>query len=71
MNLLDLPRAVIGGAFRVARIPVDLVFGRDSGDARTFSAEPPPEPNGQRSQQAEELRQAMNRAQEERKRSLD
>jgi hypothetical protein len=76
MILIDIPRALLGVGVRVARVPVDLVFGRSSNGGPNVSMDPPPPPAdrppadpAERSPEAEELRRAINRAQEERKRA--
>jgi hypothetical protein len=70
MDPLDLPRAVIGTAVRVIRVPVDLVFGNGS-EAQGATARPArettehPTDTAEQRQQADELRRAVDRVREE------
>lgn len=64
MSLLDLPRSVVGGALRLARLPFDLVLGR--GAERPEAPERAPRPSADeveereaRARQADELRRAV------------
>jgi hypothetical protein len=66
MSLIDLPLAVIGGALRLARLPLDLVFGSTPDGAAARPA-PPSQPEEQhpsetaeQRQQAEALQRAVN-----------